>query len=91
MTSRTEKSARNNKLESFLKRNLHPSVYNNIRWYEAVILRTGNALAYKQVVVSGEDLYVTETPPRSLSHLLHAAQISDVSLAAVSGQVRASP
>ncbi|ROT80789.1 hypothetical protein C7M84_000473 [Penaeus vannamei] len=50
------------------------------RWYEAVILRTGNALAYKQVVVSGEDLYVTETPPRSLSHLLHAAQISDVSL-----------
>ncbi|XP_037790650.1 uncharacterized protein LOC119586014 [Penaeus monodon] len=50
------------------------------RWYEAVILRTGNALAYKQVVVSGEDLYVTETPPRTLSHLLHAAQISDVSL-----------
>nr|XP_027211591.1 uncharacterized protein LOC113804875 [Penaeus vannamei] len=51
-----------------------------VMWYEAVILRTGNALAYKQVVVSGEDLYVTETPPRSLSHLLHAAQISDVSL-----------
>ncbi|XP_042208387.1 uncharacterized protein C12orf56-like [Homarus americanus] len=71
---------RNNKLEYFLKKNLHPSVYNNIRVYEAVILRTGNSLSYKQLVVTGEDLYVTETPPRSVTHLLNAAQITDVIL-----------
>ncbi|XP_071515462.1 uncharacterized protein C12orf56-like [Panulirus ornatus] len=71
---------RNNKLEYFLMKNLHPSVYNNIRLYEAVIVRIGNSLSYRQAVLTGEDLYLTETPPRTLTHLLTAANITDVQL-----------
>nr|XP_045617966.1 uncharacterized protein C12orf56-like [Procambarus clarkii] len=71
---------RNNKLEYFLKKNLHPSVYNNIRLYEAVIVRCGNSLSYKQAVVTGEDVYLTETPPRALTHLLNVSHITNVML-----------
>ncbi|XP_066977604.1 uncharacterized protein C12orf56-like [Macrobrachium rosenbergii] len=80
MNGTEDRKVRNNKLEYFLKKNLHPNVYSNIRWYEAVIVRTGNTLAYKQAVVSGEDVYLTETPPRSLMHLLHSSQITQVQL-----------
>ncbi|KAK8399361.1 hypothetical protein O3P69_003463 [Scylla paramamosain] len=51
-----------------------------VRLYEAVIVRSGNSLSYKQAVVTGHDVYLTETPPRTLTHLLHASHITDVSL-----------
>ncbi|XP_068216411.1 uncharacterized protein C12orf56-like [Palaemon carinicauda] len=80
MNGMEDRKVRNNKLEYFLKKNLHPNVYSDIRWYEAVILRTGNTLAYKQAVVSGQDVYITETPPRAITHLLHSSQITQVQL-----------
>ncbi|XP_076061662.1 uncharacterized protein C12orf56-like [Oratosquilla oratoria] len=80
MTGREDGGRRNSKLESFLKRNLHPNVYNNIRWYEAVVVRTAAGLEYRQCVVTGDALFLTDTPPRTLTRLLSHPQLSHVSL-----------
>ncbi|KAK4291980.1 hypothetical protein Pmani_035221 [Petrolisthes manimaculis] len=83
---------RNINLEYFLKKNFQPNLYKSIRWYESVVVRLGNnnnnnsssssssSLSNKHVVVTEDDIYLTDIHPKTLTHLLHTSQLSHVEL-----------
>nr|XP_020468985.1 uncharacterized protein C12orf56 homolog [Monopterus albus] len=74
-------SRRNIKLESFLKRNTERDVFERIRTYEpCVVIAEPLNKVYMHVVLTDEQVYLTEHAPRTLTAAVSFRRVRDIEL-----------
>uniref|UniRef100_A0A3P9QCX9 Uncharacterized protein n=1 Tax=Poecilia reticulata TaxID=8081 RepID=A0A3P9QCX9_POERE len=72
---------RNARLDSFLKRNTEPALYERIRTHEpCVVVSDVINKVYMYAVLSDERVYLTEFPPRALTAAVSLERVRDIEL-----------
>lgn len=72
---------RSSKFDNFLKKNLDEHSYDKVRAYEAcIVCSSKETKAFKYVVLSDEQLYLTENPPKTISVAVELSDIVNIEL-----------
>ena len=67
---------KNHRVDAFLKRNLPPNEYETLRSFEpCVIVSEREKHVFRYIILSNNNLYLTENPPRNVQLL---TKLSDV-------------